>query len=561
MQKTENRDKYCSQHEGETKRFFCETCCTAVCPDCCALDPSHQGHKFIRLEDARNNFVIALQVFIKDFEQIQTKYSDAILQTESVTDELQQSIQTVNDDLEQLKEHYMTRLEATFEKHRNEVHDVWVQRSEALSKVTQALEGSMTTLQTAYDRAKEVIDTGWEYEIIAAYATVSAASKMSTEPSPPDPSLGSIRFEANRFEITSMGHLTSEAKSEDDYDLIDLEADLKTLPPPSLAQSTANRPPSSDKSPSSPDDGISTNFATPTVMDGNVSTPLGASNPAFQPDAHDRLGSFVETSGLRRWKPSGHFKTSPAAERPKAVAIHANGDIAVTSRKSPMTVFSKSGDVKCIQKGSLCNANDIAISAENQYIITGNNEIKVYLSKWFGTRRLFSFPTFDINNRLEPPSSVGVDSCGRIIVAMHDGKTVSIHQPDGTVISMIETSHCPRRLAVTANDELVITFDNNSIQVLSQLGHTIRTIQPPSRVDWIPWYICCSKNGQVLVSNQGNPKAVFMYIFRDGEYRITDCLLKLDNNGSPFGITLSKDERELFVVDRYNNAVRKFQTQ
>ena len=497
----------------------------------------------------------------KTLNKSRLKYSDALLQTERIKDELEQSIRTVNDDLEQLKEHYMTRLEATFEKHRNEVHNVWVQRSEELCDVTQALEGSMTTLQNAYDRAKEVIDAGSEYEIIAAYATVSAASKVATEPSPPDPTLGNIKFEANRFEITSVGHLTSEAKNEDDYDLIDLEADLKTLPPPSLAQNTANQRPSSYRSPSSPDDGISTNFTTPTAMDGNVSTPLGAYNLAFQPDAHDRLRSFKEMSGLRRWKPSGHFKTSPAAERPKAIAIHANGDIAVTSRKSPMTVYSKSGDVKCIQKGSLCNANDIAISAENQYIITGNNEIKVYLSKWFGTRRLFSFPTFDFNNQLESPSSVGVDSCGRIIIAMHDGKTVSIHQPDGAVISMFETSHCPRRLAVTPNDELVITFDNNSIQVLSQLGHTIKTIQPPSGVDWIPWYICCSKNGQIIVSNQGNPKAVFMYIFRDSEYRITDCLLRLDNNGIPFGITLSKDERELFVVDRYNNAVRKFQTQ
>ena len=547
--KIANTEKYCSQHEGEIKRFYCETCGVAICPDCCALDPTHHGHRFIRLEDAKNKQSIGLRTFIDNFDDLRDRYNVAIRQTESIKGGLQHSIQTVYEDLDQLKDQYTNMIEAAFEKHRVEVANVWEQRSEELNNTSRGLETSLASLQVAYERGRDIIDTGSDYDILSAYSFMTIASVEADEPSAADPIIGQVVFEADNPEISSVGRLTCGQR--DSEDLIDLESEVEILSP----------------SPSPAPFGIADvenarSEVTSGFFEFAEDKSLGAYNMAYQPEPGEkRQSSFKEITGLRRWKPSGQFRTTPGAERPKAIAVHANGDIALTSRKSPMTVFSKGGDVKCIQKGSYCNASDIAISAENHYIVTGNNEIKVYSSKWFGTRRLFSFPTFNFQNRPGRPTTVHVDSCGKIIVGMHDGKTISIHQPDGSALSMFETPHPPRRLAVTSNDELAVILDNNTVQIINQQGYMTKTVEPPPGVEWIPWYICCSKQGQLIISNQGNPKAVFMYIYRDGQYRVTDCLLKLENNGIPYGVTLSHDERELFVVDRSNNVVKKFQAQ
>ncbi|XP_072044474.1 uncharacterized protein [Amphiura filiformis] len=250
---------------------------------------------------------------------------------------------------------------------------------------------------------------------------------------------------------------------------------------------------------------------------------------------------------------------------PTGIAIHPipNGDIVLNSGVAPVTLFSRNGNFKHVIKGSPSKTDDIAITPSNQYIIpgqTGTNEFHIYDSQGI---LISTTSTFDINNQPSTPRSVTVDSTGRIIAGLgwYGHKTVSIHQPDGTLISKYETTSSPRFITCMPDDKLVISFDDNTLQVMDQSGHNARLIMlikpPPGIQSWQPGYVCCSKQGELFVGNWGSHnKAVYRYSRKGGKYTFLDCITMMEN--IPGGIALSADEQELFVVHYWAHLVKIF---
>ena len=99
-----------------------------------------------------------------------------------------------------------------------------------------------------------------------------------------------------------------------------------------------------------------------------------------------------------------------------------------------------------------------------------------------------------------------------------------------------------------------MSFQDNSLQMIGQSCHNARLIQPPTGIKtWEPWYVCCSKQGELFVGNWGNPKGVFRYLLTDRELKYIDCVATMD--WYPFGLALSTDADEVFVVDHWGHAV------
>ena len=228
-------------------------------------------------------------------------------------------------------------------------------------------------------------------------------------------------------------------------------------------------------------------------------------------------------------------------------------------------MFSRKGNFKHVLQGSPSGAYDVAATPSNQnirYIIPGKTEFFIYHSHG---SVVSTHPTYDrgwVKNWPSKPRSVAVDSTGRIIVGFgwDDQKTVSIHQPDGTLISKFQAPSSPRKLTCTEYDKLIISFDDNTLQLMEQTGNNPSIIERPPNVEedeWMPQYVCCSKQGELFVGSQGNPSAVFRYKFTNGEYKYLDCITAMDGSQ---GIALSTDETELFVVDSANDLVKVFRS-
>ncbi len=116
----------------------------------------------------------------------------------------------------------------------------------------------------------------------------------------------------------------------------------------------------------------------------------------------------------------------------------------------------------------------------------------------------------------------------------------------------------PQFIAVTSTDNYVVSSTTQkSVQVLNEKGHMVRCIGPPSDIPddaWSPSGVCCSKNDEIYVANQGEG-AMGVYRFKiSGEF--IECVASDLNK--PWGVALSEDDRELAVVDNDGKSVKLF---
>ena len=109
--------------------------------------------------------------------------------------------------------------------------------------------------------------------------------------------------------------------------------------------------------------------------------------------------------------------------------------------------------------------------------------------------------------------SLAVDARGRIVVGLA-GKTISIYQADGKFSFKFATHSTPRitGIDVTCKENIVVTFINDTLQMMDYAGSNVKVVQPPPGVNrWEPSSVCCSKRSEIFALNLGEPKAVYRY--------------------------------------------------
>ncbi|XP_072049990.1 tripartite motif-containing protein 2-like [Amphiura filiformis] len=102
---------YCENHEGKKREYFCENCGCAACSDCCALDPSHRGHSFIRLKQASERLSSSLENIARRVGNIEDKYTTAIQQTQQVKQNLDQDTDTKIQAIDEARNEHMQQVD------------------------------------------------------------------------------------------------------------------------------------------------------------------------------------------------------------------------------------------------------------------------------------------------------------------------------------------------------------------------------------------------------------------------------------------------------------------
>ncbi|XP_072049988.1 uncharacterized protein [Amphiura filiformis] len=578
----------CDTH-GQEKRYFCENCGCATCSDCSALDPSHRGHSFIRLKEASRQLSSSLENLTRRVGNVEEKYTTAIQQTQQVKQNLDQDTDAKIQAIDEAMNEHMQQVDNLVRACKHDAYSKKEQNVQKIEQTAEKLQVDLASLRSSNELASNVIESGSDSDIISLYPSLSSSLQQLTQaqPTPVDSTLGEIKLEPPQptsmdlpsleqllcdklhitvapTERTQVSHQTSNVS-------VKPAAAAKSLPSATakhLSSSAAAKSPPLGSTVKSPQSSTITPLSAFTANAQVNAATASRQDPSLFPKSQSVPSTMPSTqpSTGKKWKECGQIKTTPKVMDPRGIAIHPNGDIILTSGFAPVTVFSRNshflswnGNLKHIIKGSPSNISDIAITPSNQYIIPGKygkNEYYIYDSQGV---LVSTIPTYDINNQPSSPRSVAVDSTGRIIVALgyNKHKTVSIHQPDGTLISKYETTSPPRMLTCTPDDKLIISFDDDTLQVMDQSGHNASIIQPPPGIQsWRPVYVCCSKQGELFVSNWGKPEDVYRYVCTGGEYKYLDCITRMEN--SPWGIALSADEQELFVVDCDSDTVKIF---
>ncbi|XP_072049097.1 uncharacterized protein [Amphiura filiformis] len=574
----------CDNH-GQEKKYFCENCGCAACSDCGILDPTHRGHSLIRLKEASQRQSSSLESLTRRVKIVEEKYTTAVHQIQQVKQNLDRDTDVKVQAIDEARNEFVQQVDNLVRAYKQDACSKKEENLRAIEQIEEKLQVDLASLRSSNALASNVIESGSDSDIISLYPSLSSSLQQSAESQPTlvDSKLGRIKLErpqptstdlpsleqllCDKLHITTsltqhpqVSHQTSNLSAKAATAELLPSATAKYLPSSSAAAATI-KPLAAFTAKAQ------VNTVTASGQDHQQSTSKHEASQDQSFSLFSKSQSVPNTQPSiqpifgKKWKYCGQIKTTPQVRYPMGIAIHRNRDIILTSISTPVTVFSRNGDFKHVIKGSPSEIFDIAITPSNQYIIPGKcDKTGFYICDSRGVL-VSTIPTYDMNNKPSSPTSVAVDSTGRIIAGLGsygDKKTVSIHQPNGTLVSKFETTSSPSRLTCTPDDKLIISFEDNTLQVMDQSGHNASLIQPPPSIQsWKPYHVCCSKQGELFVGNQGYPDTVVSrYVCTGGEYKYLNCITTMESY--PWGIALSADEHELFVVDWGSNCVKIF---
>ncbi|XP_072043418.1 tripartite motif-containing protein 3-like [Amphiura filiformis] len=174
MQLTVPSQEFCSSHEGESIRYFCETCKITICPDCIILDNGHQDHKYTRLKDIANEQADSLQELVTYGKDIQEQYQTCLAETNQVDSDLEISAQLTYSRLNKIEWNYKSHLELILGGYKRRLHKQEAGKAVVINQIKDELNTNLSQLQGACELAEKVAQVGTEFEIFANYAHISS---------------------------------------------------------------------------------------------------------------------------------------------------------------------------------------------------------------------------------------------------------------------------------------------------------------------------------------------------------------------------------------------------
>ncbi|XP_022110243.1 uncharacterized protein LOC110989867 isoform X1 [Acanthaster planci] len=195
LARSEEKNK-CQKHQGEMKRFYCETCQKLICSSCAVLDHCKPQHHYIDIGEASLKYKHSLIDKFSDFHkeikgleqslaassQAQREFGRNVTKTKKAVQDraakMRAEITTQEnkliDEIDQIQQHY----NRMFDEHQKTVN-----------MMLQGKQQSVTT-------AKDVTDTMSDSEFLSLYPIISKDLKSLKSQNPPkiDPKLSHLSF-------------------------------------------------------------------------------------------------------------------------------------------------------------------------------------------------------------------------------------------------------------------------------------------------------------------------------------------------------------------------------
>ena len=267
---------------------------------------------------------------------------------------------------------------------------------------------------------------------------------------------------------------------------------------------------------------------------------------------------YVTFQGKPSWKPTELFVRASGVDHIQDAILHPDGDIGIIS-SNEFHILSKNGDLT--RKIALPQIKGITILPAGKYVLYNNIQLSLYTNTggWFSN--IFLLDDKQMPMVVSKPVMTS-DLQGRIIAGSRSviyrsrKPYISVHNKDGSFLSGFNPSSSPEHLATTPNEDIVILFADNTVQLVNYAGGNIRNIPaPPQAQQWAPRDVYCGASELFIVS-VGEPSGVFFYTISGiylGHMHVKD--LKM-----PCGIGLSSDQNELLVWNGMDNGDMRIDT-
>ena len=215
------------------------------------------------------------------------------------------------------------------------------------------------------------------------------------------------------------------------------------------------------------------------------------------------------------WKPCWNINVGSRNNSGQILDIvaHSDRDICVIYERGILILSVTGGPKHSIRIPS--NEGVIALQ-EGGFILRRNSLMIYYHKNGKQISKMALLDSYRMPISLHNPIMI-TDSKGRILVGSRAAifstrkPRISVHNPDGTIISAFSTSASPRSLAATNNENVVISLDNNTVQLVKYSGDNVRMIsKPPGVQHWVPREVCCGAE-ELFVVNGRQGVEIFSY--------------------------------------------------
>ncbi|XP_072044603.1 E3 ubiquitin-protein ligase TRIM33-like [Amphiura filiformis] len=157
---------YCSEHDNEETKFYCETCDKLVCEDCIDSKQCCRDHDTVTLQQVADKKLTGLKDQMKKCNQKKQEIQDAIDKVENIEKEISSSSDKIRCELNTKKATCMKVVENVFNKVVTDVDKLNKEHIKKLTDIKYCLNGKKTEIDSIKERGEHLVATGSNSEIV-----------------------------------------------------------------------------------------------------------------------------------------------------------------------------------------------------------------------------------------------------------------------------------------------------------------------------------------------------------------------------------------------------------
>ncbi|XP_022110242.1 E3 ubiquitin-protein ligase TRIM56-like [Acanthaster planci] len=209
-----SQENKCPKHQGDRKRFYCETCQELICSSCAVLDHCKPQHHYIDIGEAslkyKHSLIDMISDFRADIKQLEQSLAASSQVKQKLTTNVIKTVKAVQTTASKMRAEIRTQEKKLIDEIQRIQQDCYRMFNEHQKTVTTMLQGKQHSLAMA----KDFINTTSENYFLSLYPAISEDLESLRSPHPPqiDPKLSYLRFsQGQRTDEINLGKLEVKA--------------------------------------------------------------------------------------------------------------------------------------------------------------------------------------------------------------------------------------------------------------------------------------------------------------------------------------------------------------
>ena len=571
---------YCSQHNDEKLKCYCQECEVLTCRDCWMY--SHKDHTNRPYTEIIDQVSAEIRESLNSCEEVVNKLEEAELKFNNLKIRIKSHKKEVEDEVNKVFTALSKAVKDRWEAVLSECEMV----QESKISVIDAQIEEFHKLKEAYEYSKSALKTHESFELLASKRLfkdrlnqcLQSCKQELAGPKEDDFIIASLEDAELLKSIEEFGLVTGKdfSKSYLDTGIAIASATVNTERKFSLLLRDSKGNPVSEQA-------ISVTAALEEVTNGKKTSVAIAINedvaslscfPTTEGEYKLRVtvgGIGAQHSPYSLWvkQPknlsslnNSCTKSFAVGKNTNGVAVHSNGDVYVSDTQCYINIFDEAGS----RKSTIGSPGREQAQFQNPFGLTIYNGVLYVVDQRNNRIQKFSLSgeyigEFGSNgsgeSQLSGPQGISHDGKGNILVADSNSRKVKVFTTEGSFVKAIQCSGTPSDVAVDNDGNIHATIRNqNNVQVFSPSGVGIKVYSNTRGYFQNPQGIAIDNRGYSFITAQyyqSNTTYYYLHILDTNGQQLN----LLSSFNQPMGVALDKHS-SIYIADNANHRVLQY---